>query len=154
MPIVAQPRLNRSFVLRYDHAHETVSVDKDDVDEELEAQIDSILGSDRETPDSLGLGDDHMDVNGISGVARAQTLGGVAPAQDIETPATNALSPQDEVQISSAAQAMDELSRTADVRMERIAQIKQDIADGVYETEERMNAALDRFLDAYGLNDD
>jgi len=181
MATLAQPRLNRSFVLRYDRAHETASVEKNDPDAEFDAEIDAILTSKGFGPDSRlveevdssfagnsptdgtifqavnenqGLGNEHMDVNGIGGVGQAQPLGGVRPAQEIETPTTNALSPQDEVQISSEAQAMDELSRTADVRMERIAQIQQEIADGVYDTDEKMDAALDRFLDSYGLNDD
>ncbi|MDB5391839.1 MAG: Anti-sigma-28 factor FlgM family protein [Planctomycetaceae bacterium] len=169
MPTLAQPRLNRSFVLRYDYAHETDSVEGNDADAEFDAEIDAILVSKGITPNCgspvcsgpeftgprcTGTENDHMDVNGISGVGRAQPLGGVRPAQDIETPATSALAPQDEVQISSAAQAMDELSQTANVRMERIQQIQQEIAEGVYDTDEKLDAALDRFLDAYGLSDD
>lgn len=164
MPTLAQPRLNRSFVLRYDRAHATDSVEINDADAKLDAEIAAILASKGMTPKCngpefggpacSGTGNDRMDVNGISGVGRAQPLGGVRPTQDIESPATSALAPQDEVQISSAAQAMDELSQTADVRMERIKQIQQEIADGVYDSDEKMDAALDRFLDAYGLNDD
>jgi negative regulator of flagellin synthesis FlgM len=40
-------------------------------------------------------------------------------------------------------------SSEGDLRMERIATIRQAIADGTYETPERMSAALDRFLDSY-----
>jgi anti-sigma28 factor (negative regulator of flagellin synthesis) len=164
MPTLAQPRLNRSFVLRYDQPHATDSEESDAADKEFDAQIDAIIslkssvvnsrGADYRDADQSEAGDDHMDVNGISGVGRAQPLGGVRPTHEIETPAASALAPQDEVQISSAAQAMDELSQTADVRMERIKQIQQEIADGVYDSEDKMDAALDRFLDAYGLNDD
>jgi negative regulator of flagellin synthesis FlgM len=175
MSTLTQPRLNRSFVLRYDHAHETDSVEGNNADEEFDAEIDAILLSKGFSPSSDGLraqasnslstssnglsqcgetGSDHMDVNSISGVGRAQPLGGIRPTQEIDTPATNALAPQDEVQISSAAQAMDELGQTSDVRMERIRQIQQEIADGVYDSDEKLDAALDRFLDAYDLNDD
>lgn len=196
MPTLAQPRLNRSFVLRYDHAHETVSVETSDSDADFDAQIDAVIAarnsgpassgvirfeqsahpvdvsdditndntrvhqnSDQESvirnqSDGRGMGNDHMDVNGISGIGRTQAAGGIRPADQIDTPATSALAPQDEVQISAAAQSLDELSRTADVRMERIAQIQQEIAEGIYDSDEKLDAALDRFLDAYGLNDD
>lgn len=183
MSTLTQPRLNRSFVLRYDHAHETDSVEGNNADEKFDAEIDAILLSKGMLPQSSNIlsspssdglsplsskdlsasnglsqcgaaGSDHMDVNSISGVGRAQPLGGIRPTQEIDTAATNALAPQDEVQISSAAQAMDELGQTSDVRMERIRQIQQEIADGVYDSEEKLDAALDRFLDAYDLNDD
>ena len=49
---------------------------------------------------------------------------------------------------------MDELSRTSGVRQERIEQIRQEIADGSYDTPEKLDAALDKFLDKYGLSDE
>ncbi len=96
-----------------------------------------------------------MDVNGISSVGKANALGAARPAPPVETPpATDALAPQDEVQISSSARMMDELSRTSGVRQERIEQIRQEIADGSYDTPEKLDAALDKFLDKYGLSDE
>ncbi|MDB5338130.1 MAG: Anti-sigma-28 factor FlgM family protein [Planctomycetaceae bacterium] len=96
-----------------------------------------------------------MDVNGISSVGRTNALGAARPAPSVETPpAADALAPQDEVQISSSARMMDELSRTSGVRQERIEQIRQEIADGSYDTPEKLDAALDKFLDKYGLSDE
>ena len=127
--------------MRYDTPHELVS-DEDVFDwSELE--------------DLLAGRGDHMDVNGISGVGPAKPLGAARPAAGIETPAgADALAPQDEVQISSSARKMDELSRTSAVRQERIEQIQQDIADGKYDTPEMLDKALDKFLDKYGMSDD
>lgn len=136
-----QPRLNRRFVLRYDTPHAVVS-DEDDSDW---TEIENLLAA----------GSEHMDVNGISSVGRAAPLSGARPAQGVETPtATDALAPQDEVQISSEARKLDELSRTSGVRQERIEQIRQEIADGSYDTPEKLDAALDRFLDKYGMSDE
>ena len=96
-----------------------------------------------------------MDVNGIGSVGKPNALGAARPAPLVETPpATDALAPQDEVQISSSARMMDELSRTSGVRQERIEQIQQEIADGKYDTPEKFDAALDKFLDKYGLSDE
>lgn len=96
-----------------------------------------------------------MDVNGIGNVGRAAPLSGARPVQGAENPAaTDALAPQDEVQISSEARKLDELSRAQASRQERIEQIRQEIADGTYDTPEKMDAALDRFLGKYGLSDE
>ena len=77
------------------------------------------------------------------------------PAQAAEAPVTaDALAPRDEIHISSEARQLDELSRTAAMRQERIAQIQQEIAAGTYDTPEMMDKALDRFLEKYGLSDD
>lgn len=141
MSTETQPRLNRTFVLRYDTRHELVS-DEDDSDW---AEIEALFSA----------GSDHMDVNGISSVGRTSALGAARPAPSVEaSPAADALAPQDEVQISSSARMMDELSRTSGVRQERIEQIRQEIADGSYDTPEKLDAALDKFLDKYGLSDE
>ena len=136
-----QPRLNQGFVLRYDTPHAVVS-DEDDSDW---AEIEDLLAA----------GSDHMDVNGIGGVSRAQAPSAPKPAQSVESPASaDALAPQDEVQISAEARKLDELSRTSAVRQERIEQIRQEIADGTYDTPEMLDKALDKFLDKYGLSDE
>ncbi len=141
MSLQIQPRLNRGFVLRYDTPHAVVS-DEDDSDW---AEIEDLLAA----------GSDHMDVNGISGVGRAVPVTGARPAETIETPASaDALAPQDEVQISSEARKLDELSRTSALRQERIEQIRQEIADGTYDTPEMLDKAMDKFLDKYGMSDE
>jgi anti-sigma28 factor (negative regulator of flagellin synthesis) len=40
-------------------------------------------------------------------------------------------------------------SADAEIRMDRVAALRQAIADGSYETPERLSAALDRMLDTF-----
>jgi negative regulator of flagellin synthesis FlgM len=62
---------------------------------------------------------------------------------------------QDEVQISDAGRRMEEIRGTyvdqvremADVRQDRVAQIRAQIANGTYETPEKLNLAMERLLD-------
>ena len=78
-------------------------------------------------------------------------------AQAINAPHTNraaASAPRtaspaqgDQLEISEAARLALSVDSTADVRQDRVAQIRQAIAEGSYETEERLSAALDSFLD-------
>ena len=144
MSIQIQPRLKRGFVLRYDTPHAVVS-DEDDSDW---AEIDDLLAARGK----------HMDVSGINGgingVGGAVPIRGARPASGVESPTSaDALAPQDEVQISSEARKLDELSRSTAARQERIEQIRQQIADGTYDTPEMLDKALDKFLDKYGMSD-
>ena len=50
--------------------------------------------------------------------------------------------PKDAVEISSAGQLLDKLSKSPEIRAERLAQIKADIASGHYDTDEKLEAAL------------
>lgn len=122
----------------------------------LVSEADEVDGVDSftEIKARLTAGSDHMDVNGIGGIGRTAPLNATRPAGSIDAPAADALSPKDEVQISDAARMMDELNRTSGIREERIAQIQQEIADGSYDTDEKLDAALERFLDKYGFGDE
>ncbi|MGD9128116.1 MAG: flagellar biosynthesis anti-sigma factor FlgM, partial [Planctomycetia bacterium] len=60
---------------------------------------------------------------------------------------------QDELNLSAEAQKIGEISNvenSGEIRMDRVNQIRQQIADGTYETEEKLEAAIDRFLDLLG----
>ena len=61
------------------------------------------------------------------------------------------LNPLDQVDFSSEAQALlaGEAADTEN-RTERIADIRRQIADGSYDSDDKVLAALDRFLDIYG----
>ncbi len=54
--------------------------------------------------------------------------------------------PNDAVEISSAGQLLDKLSKSPEVRAERLAQIKASIASGNYDTDEKLEAALMNLL--------
>jgi len=58
--------------------------------------------------------------------------------------------PQDEVQISSAANFVDQVHQLPDVRQDRVAAIRAAIADGSYETGDKLEAALGNLLNEIG----
>lgn len=57
---------------------------------------------------------------------------------------------QDELQISDAGLMMERIGNMPSVRQERVDQIRAQIANGTYETPEKLNVALDRLLDEIG----
>ena len=57
------------------------------------------------------------------------------------------LRPTDELTLSPEATLISQLQDVPDVRADRVAQLRAQIAAGTYETEEKLNAALDRLLD-------
>lgn len=53
----------------------------------------------------------------------------------------------DQLEISDAARLASQLAEVPDIRQDRVDSIKAAIADGSYETEEKLSLALDRLLD-------
>ncbi len=53
----------------------------------------------------------------------------------------------DEVNISDAGRLVDLASQLPEVRADRVRDLRSAIASGKYDTEARLSAALDRFLD-------
>lgn len=100
-------------------------------------------------------GRDDMDVRGIGSVSATpsvRSVGGSPAARDVKASPVSA--PRDELSISSAGKMLDQLSQNSDVRAERIAQIKEAIANGTYDTDEKLEAALSRMFDALGVDAD
>jgi len=64
----------------------------------------------------------------------------VSPAEN------NAAAPVDQLDISAEAQM---LSQTGDIRSERVADLRAQIATGQYETPEKIDAAVERMLDEF-----
>jgi flagellar biosynthesis anti-sigma factor FlgM len=91
-----------------------------------------------------------MDVRGVGSVSGASPIRPtrVAPATHNPAAASKPQFPRDELQLSSAGKLLDQLSQTADVRQERLARIKEAIANGTYDTDEKLEAALSRMFDA------
>lgn len=63
--------------------------------------------------------------------------------------------PVDQLDLSQAATSASRIDGSESVagegiRFERVAEIRRQIADGSYDSPERMDAALDRFLDLLG----
>jgi flagellar biosynthesis anti-sigma factor FlgM len=118
-------RLNRVAVFRYDSRHE-----------------DGMLPSPFEqTARRAGSAD--MEVQGPGSIQRPVPTGpsrAAAPSAAPQTPAVT--SPKDAVEISSAGQLLDKLSKSPEIRAERLAQIKAAIEAGHYDTEDKLEAAL------------
>lgn len=55
--------------------------------------------------------------------------------------------PRDEIQISPEARLLEEISRSTEIRQERVDEIRRMISAGIYETPEKLAVALDRLLD-------
>jgi negative regulator of flagellin synthesis FlgM len=67
------------------------------------------------------------------------------PARPAESAST--LTPRDEVEISSSAQLIDQVHQLPEIRQDRVQELRQAIASGSYETEAKLDAAIDRLLD-------
>lgn len=61
-----------------------------------------------------------------------------------------ASSTQDELQISDAGRLVDLASQVPDIRQDRVNAIRSQIAAGTYETPDKLDVALNRFLDEVG----
>jgi negative regulator of flagellin synthesis FlgM len=55
--------------------------------------------------------------------------------------------PRDHVEISPLGRMLDGISGLPEIRHERVEEIRQQIAAGIYETPEKLEMALDRMLD-------
>jgi negative regulator of flagellin synthesis FlgM len=53
----------------------------------------------------------------------------------------------DEVSISPEADLVSQVHQMADIRTDKVAEIRAQIANGTYETDDKLNVALDRLLD-------
>ena len=57
---------------------------------------------------------------------------------------------QDELDISDAGRLVDQVREMPEMRMDRIRQIRAEIASGTYETDTKLETALGRMLDEIG----
>ena len=57
---------------------------------------------------------------------------------------------QDELELSDAARLVEQVNQLPDVRQDRIDQIRAQIAEGTYETDEKLDVAVGRLLDEIG----
>ena len=126
--------LNRSAFLRYDNVH-------------VEEMCDDPSSSSAESIYHFsGIAD--MEVNGIGPLHRPQQLGGPRPSQNVSSPeTTKPIQTDDQVEISSIGQKLNSIEGTSEVREARIAQIREAIEAGEYETLDKLESALDGLLD-------
>ena len=75
-----------------------------------------------------------------------------APAADVASePSNGSLTPVDQLDLSAEAQGVSQSeSNSGDIRVDRVADLRRQIAEGNYDTEEKISKALDSFLDQLG----
>ena len=96
-----------------------------------------------------------MQVNSSGSISGTRPIGRTQPVTEVHKPESGkSLSPRDEVTISKVSRMFDQLSQSADVRAERLAQIKAEIDAGTYDTPEKMEAALLKLFGEAGLDQD
>jgi len=100
-----------------------------------------------------------MQIYGPFRVSTTQSTSNVHRAGGCEKPAESGAAkqsgPVDQLDLSQSVASADRLDGgTAiageGIRFERVAELRRQIADGSYDTPEKMDAALDRFLDRLG----
>ena len=92
-----------------------------------------------------------MHIYGPSQMQGPQAINSTQNAQSSQQSAPAESRPiHDELHISDAAKMVEQMNGIADVRYERVASIRSEIANGTYETPEKLDIAVSRFLDELG----
>jgi len=86
-----------------------------------------------------------MQVNGPSHVHNTQAISGPHNARPASKPSPST-SPKDELQISDTARLVDAARDLPAVRQDRVAEIRSAIANGTYETQQRLSGAVEQLL--------
>jgi len=92
-----------------------------------------------------------MHIYGPARLHGAQPIGAPHTSRLSQPPApaqTGAV--QDELNISEAGQLIDKVGQLPEIRQDRVNQIRAQIADGTYETADKLQVALGRLLDEIG----
>lgn len=92
-----------------------------------------------------------MHINGPTAVHPAQSIRG--PHHAPQAPAVDSrvqFDTVDELDISHEADFASQVKDIPDIRADRVAQIKAQIADGTYLTDDKLDLALERLLDEIG----
>jgi negative regulator of flagellin synthesis FlgM len=87
-----------------------------------------------------------MQIYGPSHVHAPQSISAPHAARSGATSAPRTSAPTDEVQISSVGQYLDRISQLPEIRSGRVEQLRQQIAQGNYDTDAKLEVALDRLL--------
>ncbi len=91
-----------------------------------------------------------MQIQGAVYVHGPQALQGPHRASAPAAAAPSSLQPVDQLDISREAQALSQAPPSTGIRQDLVNRVRQEIAAGVYDTEEKFNLALDRMLDEIG----
>jgi negative regulator of flagellin synthesis FlgM len=89
-----------------------------------------------------------MQIHGLGQIHGAQPTQAPHRTQAVQgTPQPDTWSGVDELDISPEADMVSRVQDLPDVRSDRIAEIRAQIADGTYETDAKLDVALGRLLD-------
>ncbi len=88
----------------------------------------------------------------VSSVDALRNASRSAAATEVAADSNGAsLTPVDQLDLSAEAQGIAETGDIGnEIRVERVADIRRQIAEGNYDTEEKLSAALDNFLNQIG----
>lgn len=89
-----------------------------------------------------------MEVNNIGPASGGQPIQRTDLAPESTPAEPRPVAPQDQLDISSVGSTNTQVELESEFRAQRIAQIQQEIAAGIYETPEKLEAAVDRMLDS------
>ena len=89
-----------------------------------------------------------MQIRGTSNIQSTTQVNFSNKVQTVENQsATTQLDTTDQVDISSEAQMLASMNDISDIRAERVAEIREQIEAGQYETADKLETAMDRLLD-------
>ena len=87
-----------------------------------------------------------MDIGRTEGVGGPDRIEGNKRPPKTESSSSGSLPPTDKVEISERARLISELTAMPASRAEKIEQMRQIVESGEYETDERLEGAIDNFL--------
>ena len=88
-----------------------------------------------------------MEVYGAGGMQGPQPIYPRLAAFSVESGQTvQAGTPRDQVEISPLGQMLDGIGRLPEIRHERVEEIRRQLAEGTYETPDKLDKALDNLL--------
>lgn len=91
-----------------------------------------------------------MQIHGPTHLHGAQPLNAPHRVAASRTPVeTSYAAPMDTVEFSSEASLISQVHNLPEIRADRVSQLRAEIAAGIYETEDKLDAALDRLLDEF-----
>ena len=89
-----------------------------------------------------------MQIYGPSQLHGAQSINGPHTTRTAPASGSSSSNPiSDQLDISQAGQLAARLSDVPDIRADRVSQIREALANGTYESDDKLNTALDRLLD-------
>ena len=89
-----------------------------------------------------------MNISQTGGVQGAQPVQPNRPVQKaVETQSAETAAKVDRAEISDQARFLDQISQLPEIRADKVEAARRAIAEGVYDSEDKLRAAVERLLD-------